>query len=131
MLALVVDDNIYNVKLLEARLLVEGYLVVTAFNGEEALAAVDLRKPDIVLLDVMMPGMDGFEVCRRIRANPQTASLPVIMVTALDKLSDREAGMAAGADDFLTKPVEVELLFPAMRRVLQAPRVAQPNVQAS
>ena len=103
---LVVDDNLYNVKLLEARLLVKGYQVVTAYIGEEALARIAEQSPAIVLLDVMMPGMDGYEVCRRIRDNPQTADLPVVMVTALDKPTDRDAAMDAGADDFLIKPVE-------------------------
>lgn len=117
--ALVVDDNFYNVKLLEARLQVQGYLVATAFGGEEALAQIEAFNPQIVLLDVMMPGMDGYEVCRRIRQNPATAHLPVVMVTALDKPSDRDAAMAAGADGFLTKPVEDDMLFPMIRRLLQ------------
>lgn len=118
--ALVVDDNFYNVKLLEARLQVKAFEVATAFNGEEALAQVERFRPEIVLLDVMMPGMDGYEVCRRIRQNPATAHLPVVMVTALDKPSDRAAAMDAGADGFLTKPVEDDLLFPMIRRLLQA-----------
>ncbi|HWA61977.1 MAG TPA: response regulator [Caulobacteraceae bacterium] len=114
---LVVDDNLYNVKLLEARLQIAGYAVETAFNGEEALAAVGRALPDIVLLDVMMPGMDGYEVCRRIRADAATADLPVVFVSALDKPSDRAAGMAAGGDDFITKPVEDGALFPAIERL--------------
>jgi two-component system cell cycle response regulator len=131
-LVLVVDDNTYNVKLLEARLQVERYEVATAYSGEEALAKLEQCNPDIVLLDVMMPGMDGYEVCRRIRANPPTARLPVVMVTALDKDSDRDMALAAGADDFLTKPVEVELLFPAIRRLLQdRPLRDQPSAKAS
>ena len=130
-LVLVVDDNIYNVKLLEARLHAERYEVITAFSGEEAVARLDQHRPDIVLLDVMMPGMDGYEVCRRIRQNPQTARLPVVMVTALDKPTDRDAAMAAGADDFLTKPVEVEILYPAMRRLLQDRPAQQASVKAS
>jgi two-component system cell cycle response regulator len=119
---LVVDDTFYNVKLLEARLQIAGYEVVTAANGEEALARIEQARPDLVLLDVMMPGMDGYEVCRRIRQNPATAQLPVVMVTALDKPSDRDAGMAAGADDYLTKPVEDNALFPAVRRFLEEGR---------
>ena len=102
---LVVDDVIANVKLLEARLTAEYFEVVTAMNGPEALEICARSQCDIVLLDVMMPGMDGFEVCRRIKANPRTAYLPVIMITALDQASDRVAGLEAGADDFLTKPV--------------------------
>jgi two-component system cell cycle response regulator len=118
-LVLVVDDNIYNVKLLEAWLQVENFDVITAFSGEEALVKLGQHPPAIVLLDIMMPGMDGFEVCRQIRRNPKTARLPVVMLTALDKPSDREMGLAAGADDYLTKPIEVEALFPLMRRLLQ------------
>ena len=102
---LVVDDVIANVKLLEARLTAEYFEVVTAMNGPEALEICARGQCDIVLLDVMMPGMDGFEVCRRIKANPKTAYLPVIMITALDQAPDRIAGLEAGADDFLTKPV--------------------------
>jgi two-component system, cell cycle response regulator len=102
---LVVDDVIANVRLLEARLSAEYFEVVTATNGPEALDICARNQCDIVLLDVMMPGMDGFEVCRRLKANPRTAYLPVIMITALDEASDRVAGLDAGADDFLTKPV--------------------------
>ena len=116
---LVVDDHILNVKLLEAKLQVVGFTVDTAMNGEEALARVAAERPNLVLLDVMMPGMDGYEVCRRLRADPATAGLPVIMVTALDKESDREAGMAAGADEFLHKPVDDALLYPAIERLLR------------
>ncbi len=93
---LVVDDVIANVKLLEARLTAEYFEVVTAMNGPEALEVCARGQCDIVLLDVMMPGMDGFEVCRRIKANPRTAYLPVIMITALDQASDRVAGLTAG-----------------------------------
>ena len=103
---LVVDDISANVKLLEARLTAEYFDVVTAMNGVDALEAVQRTKPDIVLLDVMMPGMDGFEVCRRLKSGPTTAHLPVIMITALDQPSDRVRGLDAGADDFLTKPVD-------------------------
>lgn len=102
---LVVDDIIANVKLLEARLAAEYFEVVTAMNGPEALDICARGQCDIVLLDVMMPGMDGFEVCRRLKANPRTAHLPVVMVTALDQPADRVAGLEAGADDFLTKPI--------------------------
>jgi two-component system cell cycle response regulator len=102
---LVVDDILANVKLLEARLTAEYFEVMSAMSGVEALAICEQSQPDIVLLDVMMPGMDGFEVCRRLRANPATAHIPVIMVTALDQVADRVKGLEAGADDFLTKPV--------------------------
>jgi two-component system, cell cycle response regulator len=102
---LVVDDIITNIKLLEARLAAEYFEVVTATNGPQAIAICEQGQCDIVLLDVMMPGMDGLEVCRRLKTNPRTAHIPVIIVTALDQPSDRVAGLEAGADDFLTKPV--------------------------
>jgi two-component system, cell cycle response regulator len=102
---LVVDDIPANVKLLEARLSAEYFDVATAHSGVEALALCERAECDIVLLDVMMPDMDGFEVCRRLKSNPATHHIPVVMVTALDQPSDRVRGLEAGADDFLTKPV--------------------------
>ncbi|MGH6789826.1 MAG: PleD family two-component system response regulator [Pseudolabrys sp.] len=102
---LVVDDVPANVKLLEARLSAEYFDVTTANSGAEALALCERAECDIVLLDVMMPDMDGFEVCRQLKSNPMTHHIPVIMVTALDQPSDRVRGLEAGADDFLTKPV--------------------------
>src|SRR6516162_3274774 len=116
---LVVDDILSNVKLLEAKLTAEYFEVVTAFNGLECLAKMGEHEPDIVLLDVMMPGMDGFEVCRRIKSNPKTAHVPVVMVTALDQPSDRVAGLEAGADDFLTKPVDDAALFARVRSLVR------------
>lgn len=116
---LVVDDILSNVKLLEAKLTTEYFEVVTAFSGLEALAKMDECDPDIVLLDVMMPGMDGFEVCRRIKANPKTAHIPVVMVTALDQSIDRVTGLEAGADDFLTKPVDDAALFARVRSLVR------------
>jgi two-component system, cell cycle response regulator len=102
---LVVDDVPANVKLLEARLSAEYFDVTTAYSGAEALAVCERAECDIVLLDVMMPDMDGFEVCRKLKSNPTTHHIPVVMVTALDQPSDRVRGLEAGADDFLTKPV--------------------------
>jgi two-component system, cell cycle response regulator len=102
---LVVDDVAANVKLLEARLSAEYFDVITAMNGTQALAICERAECDLVLLDVMMPDMDGFEVCRRLKTNPATQHIPVIMVTALDQPSDRVRGLEAGADDFLTKPI--------------------------
>jgi two-component system cell cycle response regulator len=108
---LVVDDIPANVKLLEARLSAEYFDVMTAMNGQDALAICERAECDMVLLDVMMPDMDGFEVCRRLKSNPKTHHIPVVMVTALDQASDRVRGLEAGADDFLTKPVgEVALV---------------------
>ncbi|MFT3986438.1 PleD family two-component system response regulator [Aestuariivirga sp.] len=108
---LVVDDILANVRLLEAKLAAEYFEVVTAMNGVDALETVQRTKPDIVLLDVMMPGIDGIEVCKRIKSNPQTQHIPVVMVTALDQPEDRVRGLEAGADDFLTKPVSDISLF--------------------
>ncbi|MDQ0453995.1 PleD family two-component system response regulator [Rhizobium paknamense] len=102
---LVVDDVPANVKLLEARLLAEYFDVLTAEDGFKALDICAKTQVDVILLDVMMPGIDGFEVCERLKANPRTAHIPVVMVTALDQPSDRVRGLKAGADDFLTKPV--------------------------
>src|ERR1700758_428012 len=116
---LVVDDILSNVKLLEAKLTAEYFEVITAFNGQECLNKMDAGAPDIVLLDVMMPGMDGFEVCRRIKANARTTHIPVVMVTALDQPSDRVTGLEAGADDFLTKPVDDTSLFARVRSLVR------------
>jgi two-component system cell cycle response regulator len=102
---LVVDDIPANLKLLEVRLLAEYFDVLTADDGYKALAICDSTHVDVVLLDIMMPGIDGFEVCERLKSNPRTAHIPVVMVTALDQPSDRVRGLKAGADDFLTKPV--------------------------
>ncbi len=103
---LVVDDILANVKLLEARLAAEYFEVLTAYSGREALEVCARERVDVVLLDVMMPGMDGFECCRRIKSDPNTHHIPVIMVTALDQPSDKIQGLENGADDFLTKPVD-------------------------
>jgi len=112
---LVVDDVSANVRLLEARLSAEYFDVVTATSGVEALSICERAECDIVLLDVMMPDMDGFEVCRRLKLNPATHYIPVVMVTALDQPSDRVRGLEAGADDFLTKPVSDVALIARVR----------------
>src|SRR5512141_2569692 len=112
---LVVDDVPANVKLLEARLSAEYFDVMTASNGAEALAICQRAECDIILLDVMMPDIDGFEVCRRLKTDPATHHIPVVMVTALDSPSDRNRGLEAGADDFLTKPVSDVVLIARVR----------------
>jgi two-component system cell cycle response regulator len=116
---LVVDDILANVKVLEARLVAEYFEVLTAFDGFSALALCDQTQVDLILLDVMMPGMDGFEVCERLKANPKTAHIPVVMVTALDQPSDRVRGLKAGADDFLTKPVNDLQLVSRVKSLLR------------
>jgi two-component system cell cycle response regulator len=112
---LVVDDIPANVKLLEARLSAEYFDVSTAYSGAEALTVAERAECDIILLDVMMPDMDGFETCRRLKSNPVTHHIPVVMVTALDQPSDRVRGLEAGADDFLTKPVTDVALISRVR----------------
>ncbi len=116
---LVVDDILPNVKLLEAKLSSEYYDVLTAVSGEEALRRAENDSPDIILLDVMMPGMDGFEVCRRIKQNPTLAHIPVVMVTALTDSEDRVRGLEAGADDFLSKPVNDTALMARVRSLVR------------
>ncbi|MES2164668.1 MAG: EAL domain-containing protein [Pseudomonadota bacterium] len=116
---LVVDDELPNRKLLEALLRPEGYQTETAAGGEEALAAVARRAPDLILLDVMMPGMDGYEVARQLKANPATTAIPIIMVTAQIDRAARLAGLAAGAEEFLTKPVDRAELWLRVRNLLR------------
>jgi two-component system, cell cycle response regulator len=116
---LVVDDLLPNVRLLEARLSAEYFDVSAAMNGPDALGLCEQNLCDIVLLDAMMPGMDGFEVCRRLKSSPVTAHIPVVMVTALDQPSDRLRGLDAGADDFLTKPVDDTALLARVRSLVR------------
>lgn len=116
---LVVDDILPNVKLLEAKLSSEYYDVITALSGEEALKRIIADGPDIILLDVMMPGMDGFEVCKRIKADPRISHIPVVMVTALTDATDRVKGLEAGADDFLSKPVNDVALMARVRSLVR------------
>jgi len=119
---LVVDDTPQNVKLLEVRLTREYYDVVTASSGSEALAAIESSQPDIILLDVMMPEMDGFEVCRRVKQNPATAHIPIVMVTSLTDRADRVRGLESGADDFLSKPARDTILFARIRSLVRLKR---------
>jgi len=118
-LILVVDDVPANVKLLEAKLAAEYYDVVTARNGFEAIERAREHKPDLILLDVMMPGMDGFEACRRMKEDPSISHIPVVMVTALSEVSDRINGLEAGADDFITKPINDTALFARVRSLVR------------
>ncbi len=116
---LVVDDVEANVRLLEAKLTLEYYEVLTAGDGSRALQVAQDERPDIILLDVMMPGMDGFETCRRLKADPVTRHIPVVLVTALDGREDKLKGLDAGADDFVTKPIDDVILFARVRSLLR------------
>lgn len=116
---LVVDDQPQNIELLEAYLVTQGYEIVTAANGEEALEKLSANPIDLILLDVMMPGMDGFEVTRRIRQDNQHQLLPIILVTALRESEDRVKGIEAGCDDFLSKPVDRMELLARVRSLLK------------
>jgi two-component system cell cycle response regulator len=120
---LIVDDIPANVKLLEARLSAEYFDVVTAASGAAALEICERAQCDIVLLDAMMPDMDGFEVCRRLKASPSAHHIPVVIVTALDQPSDRLRGLEAGADDFLTKPVSEVALIARVRSLSRLKRM--------
>ena len=120
---LVVDDIEANVKLLEAKLAAEYYEVITANDGPTALAIAASESPDIILLDVMMPGMDGFAVCRRLKDDPVTRHIPVVLVTALDGRADRIEGLEAGADEFLTKPIDDVMLFARVRSLTRLKQV--------
>lgn len=102
---LVVDDDEFNIKLLNKMLTIEGHAVRTATSGEEALASVAEQLPDLILLDIMMPGMNGFEVARQLKADSRARSIPIIMVTALEDNESRLKALETGAEDVLTKPV--------------------------
>ncbi len=116
---LIVDDLAKNVKLLEAHLAATGFQTETAYDGEEALAKVWADPPDLILLDVMMPKIDGFEVCRQIKQKESTRLIPIVMVTALDRIEDKVKGIQAGADDFLTKPVNRHELLARTRSLIR------------
>lgn len=108
---LIVDDNVQNLELLQAYLEELTVDTFTAYDGAEAMESIRRNPPDLILLDIMMPKMSGFEVCKKLKADPATADIPIIMITALNETSDIERGVECGTDDFLTKPVnKLELL---------------------
>lgn len=116
---LIVDDNPVNVKLLSAKLSLDYYIISTATNGVEAVDKAAREQPDLILLDVMMPEMDGFEACQRLKADPATSHIPIVMLTALSDVADRVRGLAAGADDFLGKPINDIALMARIRSLLR------------
>jgi two-component system cell cycle response regulator len=120
---LVVDDEEQNLELMEAMLLPAGYEVLLASRGEDALVATRDQKPDLIILDLMMPSLSGFEVCARVKTDPQTAAIPVLFVTALSKLADKERALAAGGDDFLTKPFQRAELLARVEALLKVRHV--------
>ena len=125
---LVVDDEEKNVKLLEARLIPHGYTVCTASNGEHALEQVRREQPDLIILDILMPGMDGFTVCKTLKDDPETRLIPVIIMTALGQKEDRIRGIEAGADDFLTKPADRDELMARIRTSLRMKQTVERKI---
>ena len=117
---LIADDNQANAELLEAHLDGTDYETRISANGEDTLAAARAWKPDLILLDVMMPKLSGFEVCRRLRADPVTKEVAVLMVTALDQSTDVETAVEAGTDDFITKPINKTELQLRVRAMLES-----------
>ena len=118
-LILIVDDNPANLDILQARLAAHDYQIITAMDGEAAVASAKEQQPDLILLDIMMPKMDGIEVCRRLRADPSLAFIPIIMVTAKSDSKDVVAGLEAGGDEYLTKPVDHAALVARVKSMLR------------
>jgi two-component system alkaline phosphatase synthesis response regulator PhoP len=119
---LIVDDDPFLLRLVEYLLGKEGYEIVTATEGEEALKKVETEKPDLVILDVMLPGIDGLEVCRRLRSQPETAALPVVMLSARSSVSDRIAGLEAGTNEYLGKPSDARQVVACVADLLERAR---------
>ena len=117
---MIVDDEPRNIKLLAAKLPQRDYKIISALNGEKALALVEKELPDLILLDVMMPGINGYEVTKKLKNEPGTKNIPIILVTALDGPEEKTKGLKAGADDFLNKPVHYAELITRVRSLLRS-----------
>ena len=115
---LVVDDSLDVIKMIGLMLQHQGFEIIAAQSGAQALAKAQAENPDVIILDIMMPGVDGYEVCRRLRADPVTANTPILMFTAKTSVSDKVAGFEAGADDYLTKPIRPSDLVSRIEAVL-------------
>jgi two-component system alkaline phosphatase synthesis response regulator PhoP len=116
---LIVDDNQQNCELLDAYLADEGYQIEMVYDGQQTLDAVARQQPDLILLDIMMPRLSGYEVCHRLKSSEETRTIPILMITALAEMSDIEKGIDAGADDFLTKPINKLELITRVRSLLR------------
>ena len=121
---LIIDDDVYNAGFLDDCLTGKGYEVVHATSGEKGLAVLRRQDPDVILLDVMMPGMDGFQVCQQIRSDPETTHIPVLMVTALNETKERIKALEVGADDFLSKPINKLELITRVRTMFKLKNLA-------
>ncbi|MEP7285761.1 MAG: response regulator [Chloroflexota bacterium] len=119
---LIVDDEPYTVDMLETFLQINGFETVGAFNGEDGLVMIQVEQPEIVILDLMLPDIEGYVVCERIRSHPQSASLPVLILSARNESASKERAMAAGADAYMVKPVQFQLLLTELRRLLELKR---------
>jgi two-component system alkaline phosphatase synthesis response regulator PhoP len=115
---LVVDDEIYIVHILDFSLGIEGYEVMTALDGEQALAKVSQEKPDLIVLDIMMPKLDGYETCKALKSNPGTKDIPVILLSAKGRNVDQKVGFEVGADDYITKPFSPRKLVERINAIL-------------
>jgi two-component system, OmpR family, alkaline phosphatase synthesis response regulator PhoP len=123
---LVVDDEIYIVHILDFSLGMEGYEVITALDGEQALERMKAEKPDLVVLDIMMPKLDGYEVCKAIKSNPTTKQTPVILLSAKGRNVDQKLGFDVGADDYITKPFSPRKLVERINQLLGQPVSERP-----
>lgn len=119
---LIVEDDLPTVELLDFTLKEEGYEVIVAYDGAEALRKVEKEHPDLILLDIMLPTMDGFQVCQLIKHNVNFMYIPIIMVTAKIRREDRDLGFEKGADDYITKPFEPSLLIEKLKNYLSEPK---------